>query len=156
MDDPDLVDAAHDAPHLRNRGPGKMLLRVKRLQPALKVKGRDILRRLIAPVGDEIVADYVLHDGGGVLRLGANGVLPKVGDEVMLGKRVEPNALRGGGGVDAEGKTQPVRLAPSVLFPREIAHEPDGQGVLHPAAVLACDPEPEHPGVSLLARHFLE
>ena len=39
VEDSDLVDAAHDAPHFRDRGPGKVFLGVKRLQPALNIEG---------------------------------------------------------------------------------------------------------------------
>ena len=72
---------------------------MKRLQPALNIEGFDVLRRFIAPAGDEVVANDVFYDDGGVFRLGADGILPEVGLQVMLGKGVEPDAA--GSVVDA-------------------------------------------------------
>jgi hypothetical protein len=58
--------------------------------------------------------------------------------------------------IDADKQAEPVYLAPSGLLAREIPNKANGQGVLNPPSVRAADPVAEHPGVSFLARHFLQ
>jgi hypothetical protein len=135
VEDSDLVDAAHDAPHFRDRRPGKSFVRVKRLQPALKVEWFDVLRRLPAPPSNEVVADDVPHDGGRVFRLRAHGIFPEVGLEVVLGKGVEPDADRRGGIVDAGKQPERVHVTPCVPFPREVGNKTHRHGVFDPSAV---------------------
>jgi hypothetical protein len=40
----DLVDAAHHAAHLRDRRPGKLVVRIERFQPALNIERFDVLQ----------------------------------------------------------------------------------------------------------------
>jgi len=108
---------------------------VKRLQPALNIEGFDIFRRLITPAGNEVVADDVLHDGGGVFRLGTDGVLSEVGHEVMLGKGVKPDPHWGGGIVDTGGQPECVHFTPDVPFLREVRNKTHRHGVFDPSAV---------------------
>jgi hypothetical protein len=56
----DFVDAAHNAAHLRDRCPGKLVVRIERFQPALNIERLDVFRDFVAPAGDEVVADDVL------------------------------------------------------------------------------------------------
>lgn len=51
MQDADLVDAAHDAPHLRNRRPGKNARLVERLEPPLNIERLEIFRDFVPKRG---------------------------------------------------------------------------------------------------------
>jgi hypothetical protein len=74
----------------------------------------------------------------------------------MLRKLVEPNALEGRGLINADEQASLVHFAPCGLLVREIPHEADGQGVLHPPAVRTRDPEAQHPDLTILTAHFLQ
>jgi hypothetical protein len=69
MDDPDLEDSVHDAPNLRDRSPRVVILVVQPVEPLLDFKRFDVLGNLTAPFRDKNVANVVLKDGLGVLRL---------------------------------------------------------------------------------------
>ena len=75
----------------------------------------------------------------------------------MLGKSGEVDATGSRGfAIDADKQTEPVNLTPCGFLARQIPNETDGQGVLNPSSVCRSYPVPEHPGVSFLARHFLQ
>jgi hypothetical protein len=75
----------------------------------------------------------------------------------MLGKsgKVDATGSRSVA-IDADKQAEPVYLAPSGLLAREIPNKANGKDVLNPPSVHTANPVPEHPGVSFLARHFLQ
>jgi len=79
MQDADLVDAAHDAPHLRNRRPGKTVRLVERLEPPLNIDRLDVFRDFVSETRDEIGAHDMLHVTDGVGRFRAYRIRPEIG-----------------------------------------------------------------------------
>jgi hypothetical protein len=75
----------------------------------------------------------------------------------MLGKggKVEATGSRGIA-VDADEQAECVHLTPCGFLAREIPDEADWEGVFNPPSVCRSYPVSEHPGVSFLARHFLQ
>jgi hypothetical protein len=60
--EPDLVNTQHNAPYLRNRGPGKSICFIERLQPSLNLERLNIIRDVLAEPLDEVVANIMLKD----------------------------------------------------------------------------------------------
>ncbi len=102
VQDADLVDAAHNAVHLRDGCPGKLVVRIERFEPALNVERFDVLRDFVAPAGDEVVADDVLGNGCGVVRFRAHSILTEIGLEIVLTKSMEPDGAGAGSLVDSD------------------------------------------------------
>jgi hypothetical protein len=69
VDDPDLKDSVHDAPNLRDSSPPIPFLVVQGIEPLLDFKRLDVLCDLVAPLGNQEVANVVVKNGLRVLRL---------------------------------------------------------------------------------------
>jgi len=67
VEDADFVDAAHNSAHLRNRGLCKFRLGIQRLKPTLNRKRLDVLRDVLAPTVNEVIAHEMFHDGRRIL-----------------------------------------------------------------------------------------
>src|SRR5579859_4063557 len=94
MQDADLVDAAHDAPHLRNRRPGKTARLVERFEPPLNIEQLDVFRDFDSETRGETGAHDMLHLADGVGRFRAHRISPEIGSQIMLRKKIEPDAAR--------------------------------------------------------------
>src|SRR5260370_27750034 len=62
VQDTDLIDPVHYAADLRDRRPGQSVDDMKRLQPTLNFQRTDIASEFIAPTGNEVIPDVMLHD----------------------------------------------------------------------------------------------
>ena len=82
----DLVNAQHGAAHFRDGRPGKLVIVVEGLQPALNVEGFDAVRDFLSPSGNEIGANDVFGVKDGAFGLGADSIRSKVIFQVLFGK----------------------------------------------------------------------
>ena len=125
VDDPDLENSVHDAPNLRDCGPRVLFLVVQGIKPLLDFKRLYVLRDLVAPLGNQEVADVMVKDGLRVLRLWAGGYLRIELDlEVILRKLVEPDPLGPWvGAVDLYPKPEAVNLDIRFILGGEITDQ---------------------------------
>ena len=54
VQDANLVDAAHDIPHLRNRRPCKTFRLAKQLEPPLNIERLDVFRDFVSETRNEV------------------------------------------------------------------------------------------------------
>jgi hypothetical protein len=116
MQQADLVDTQHRAAKLRHGSPGEALVAMKRLKPALEIKGLDVVGDLLPPAGNEIASDNLRCVQDGALGFGTDGVRSKIGTQVMLCKLVKPDAAGGRGvTVDADKEAKPPQALRSTV-----------------------------------------
>jgi hypothetical protein len=133
VDDPDFKDSVHDAPNLGHRSPRVLILVVQPVEPLLDFKRFDVLGNLIAPFRDKDVANIVLKDGLGVLRLRTRCDLGiKLDLEVVLGKLIEldPTCARiGAVDPDTESKAIQSLVVGAYAHGNALAHSRRDGGV---------------------------
>jgi len=66
MNDADRINPAHEDANLGDGRPCKFVFLVHSLQPLLDSKRFDVLSQFIAPSGNEVVPDIVIHDGNAI------------------------------------------------------------------------------------------
>ena len=84
--DADFIDPEHDAADLADRGPCEALVFMEGHEPSLNLDGLDVLRQLLAPAGDQVIPNVVLHDRDSGCRLLAHRIGAMFGCQVKLGE----------------------------------------------------------------------
>src|SRR5260370_8386758 len=97
MQDADLVDAAHDAPHLRNRCPCKTVCLAERLEPPLNIERLDVFGDFVSETRNGVGAHDMLHVTDGVRRFRAHQIPPESGLGITLRRKGESTTYRTAG-----------------------------------------------------------
>ena len=127
---------------------------VQGIEPLLDFKRLHVLRDLVAPLGNQEVADVMVKDGLRVFRFRAGGYLRVELDlEVILRKLVEPDPLvpwvRA---IDLDSEPEAINLDIRFTLGGEIADQTDNERCL----LLAVDPVAKYPSHSFFPFHFLQ
>jgi hypothetical protein len=89
VQDSDLVNAAHDAPHLGDRRPCQTARLVEGFQPPLNVERLDVFRDFVTEARNEVGAHDLLDVTDGIHRFRAHSIRAEIGFKVMLRQEVK-------------------------------------------------------------------